>query len=77
MFIALYCCISLLIITTPGGSSSRVLSRFQDHNKLPDRARSGRAADEERPSLSPAQINAEEFFQIVKLKSKVSGKNGA
>ena len=41
----------------PGGSSSRVLSRMQDHNKSPDRARSSRAVYEERPSLSPAQIN--------------------
>ena len=37
----------------PGGSSSRVLSRIQDHNKSPDRARSSRAEDEERAQSEP------------------------
>ena len=45
-----------------GGSSSRVLSRIQDHNKSPDRARSSHAVDEERPSLSPAQISGKSLL---------------
>ena len=32
----------------PGGSSSSVLSRIQDHNKSLDRARSSHVGDEER-----------------------------
>ena len=38
----------------PSGSSSRVLSRIQDHNKSPDRARSSRADDEERAQSEPS-----------------------
>ena len=38
----------------PGGSSSRVLSRIQDHNKSPDRAHSSRADDEERAQSEPS-----------------------
>ena len=37
----------------PGGSSSRVLSRIQDHNKSPDRVRSSRA-DDERAQSEPS-----------------------
>ena len=38
----------------PGGSSSRVLSRIQDHSKSPDGARSSHVDDEERAQSEPS-----------------------
>ena len=38
----------------PGGSSSRVLSRIQDDNKSPDRARFSHADDEESAQSEPS-----------------------
>ena len=38
----------------PGGSSSRLLSRIQDHNKSPDRAHSSHVDDEERAQSEPS-----------------------
>ena len=38
----------------PGGSISRVLSRIQNHNKSPDRARPSRADGEERAQSEPS-----------------------
>ena len=60
----------------PGGSSSRVLSRIRDHNKSPDRARSGRADDEERAQSEPSTNKRKKSSSSSSSNRKSVGKGG-
>ena len=61
----------------PGGSSSRVLSRIQDHNKSPDRACSSRADDEERAQSEPSSNKRKKSSSSSSSNRKSAEKRGA
>ena len=60
----------------PGGSNSRVLSRIQDHNKSPGRARSSCGVDEERTQSEPSSNKRKKSSRSLSSNQKSMEKRG-